>query len=96
MDEKKLNSENGIHNIIIENREFMSISGVDEITSFDEYNIVLLTQMGDLSISGNGLKINKLNVESGEIEIEGYINGITYMSEDGNGSKKGFWTKLFQ
>ena len=57
-----------IHNIIMENRKKVSVSGVDDVESFNEEEIVLHTEnQGILILKGAGLHINKLNVDSGDV-----------------------------
>ena len=67
------------HNLIVENRQRMSATGVLDVDSFDEQTIVLLTQIGVLKIEGEDLHINRLNVESGDVEICGTINSFGYL-----------------
>ncbi len=82
MEEKKIirtvKSE-GPHNIIMENRKKLSVSGVSDVESFNEEEIILHTDMGGLRIIGEALHINKLSVETGEVSLEGEIDGIDYM-----------------
>ena len=49
------------HSIILENRHNMTVAGVSDIDSFDEQTVVLFTDMGELTIKGFNLHINKLN-----------------------------------
>ncbi len=96
MEEKKNLRNETVHNIIIESRSRMSISGVEDVESFNEDKIVLVTQMGVLSVEGSNLHINKLSVDSGEMLIDGTIDGIVYLGDDDYGHKPGFFARLFQ
>ena len=80
------------HNIIIENRGNISVSGVLDVESFDESSINLSTTGGVLGIRGEGLHIERLSVETGEMTIEGRICGINYTDEVSPG---GFFARLF-
>ncbi|SHE77004.1 sporulation protein YabP [Caldanaerobius fijiensis DSM 17918] len=85
------------HNIFIENREKAKISGVIEVMSFNEDNINLSTNLGGLIIKGKDLHINKLNLDDGELIIEGTILSLTYTSkEDMKGRGKGLLSKMFK
>lgn len=84
-----------LHNLIVENREKISISGVEDVESFDEENMLIHTEMGLLSLKGAELHINKFNVESGELVIEGDIDEIIYSDSNGYGKKGGFFSKMF-
>ncbi|MGL5973110.1 MAG: sporulation protein YabP [Oscillospiraceae bacterium] len=83
-----------VHNIILENRKFMTISGVSDIDSFDEQSVILFTDLGDIEVRGNNLHINKLNVDSGEVHIEGEIFALIY--NDNIKTSGNFWSKLFK
>ena len=83
-------------NVIMENRRKLSVSGVEDVDSFDEEAIVLFTQAGTLSIKGDDLHINKLSVETGEVSVEGDISSLVY-SDDEHGSRgAGLLSKLFK
>ena len=61
---------------------------------FDEENIVLITEMGELSIKGAKLHINKFSVENGELNVEGDISSLIYSNVQEN--QGGFFSKLFR
>lgn len=71
-------SLNAIHNIIMENRKTMRISGVKDIDGLTESRIVLSTVMGELVIKGEELHIGSLEGESGELTLTGEINSLAY------------------
>lgn len=81
-EKKNIRKPERLHHVILENRGKLSISGVEEVDSFDEEKIVLFTTMGLLEIRGAGLHISHLNVESGEIAVEGNIYTLDYSDED--------------
>ena len=84
------------HNIIMEDRKNLTISGVSDIDSFDEQTVVLFTDMGDLTIKGNDLHINKLNVDTGELTMEGNIVILSYSDAQKQHSGGGVFSKLFR
>ena len=65
-------------NLYIENREKLRLTGVIDVDNFDDFNIGVKTHKGDIVISGNSLKIAKLDVESGELLVDGTINSLFY------------------
>ena len=79
-------------NIIIENRSKMSISGVSDVENFDENSVTLCTNRGVLAVKGKGLHVERLNLETGELAVEGEIDGIEYSQALETG---GFWSRLF-
>ena len=82
------------HTVNMEDRQRLSITGVSEIDMFDEYTVSLFTQMGGINVRGTGLHIISMSVDSGEILIEGNIDGLEY-TESGE-SKSGFFSRLFK
>ena len=67
------------HNMIVEGRKKISVTGVLDIDSFNEQGVIALTELGVLIIKGSDIHINKLNVESGDVTIEGrQIDSLTY------------------
>ena len=75
MDEER---KGGNHLISVENRKQVMASGVLDVDRFDEKMVVVLTNLGVLTVQGEDLHINRLNVESGEIAIEGVIDCLQY------------------
>lgn len=88
--------ENREHRVIMENRERLTITAVEDIESFDEEKVVVITEMGTMTVSGGDFRINRLNVDDGQIVIEGEIDEVEYsnMVKDDRGS--GFFGRLFK
>ena len=86
--------ENKLHNIIMEKREKLSISGVKDIGIYNEDSVELTTVMGELGVKGNNMHINKFNIEDGELVIYGSIDSVVYADETER--KSGFWSGLFK
>ncbi|HEX3026461.1 MAG TPA: sporulation protein YabP [Clostridia bacterium] len=84
-----------VHNVIIEDRKLLTVSGVSDVDSFDEGAVVLFTEMGELEIRGANLHMNKLNVETGEVSVEGDIQALSYQDEGPRGSG-GFFGRIFR
>ena len=82
------------HNIIIEDRKNVSISGVTDVESFDEETVILMTDLGELVIKGFGLHISKIDVVSGDLAPEGEIYNIGY--SDAQASGGGLLSRLFR
>lgn len=71
-------SENDFHNVIMENRGSLKISGVNDIDSFTETRIILSTIMGELVIKGEDLHVTTLDAQTGEFLMTGNINSLSY------------------
>ena len=97
MEERKVSgfSNNLNHNIIMENRSKINISGVEDVDSFDEQTVVLFTNAGLLTLKGRDFHINKLNVDSGEVVVEGDVESLTYSDNVGR-ETGGFFSKMFK
>lgn len=81
------------HQLMLEDRERLTISGVSDVDSFDETTIVVYTDMGELTIKGDNLHISRLNVETGDLKVEGTIQALTYAEP---AVKGGFFGRLFK
>lgn len=82
------------HNIILEDRRRLTVSGVSDIDRFDDQSVVVFTEMGDLTVRGSDLHVNRLSLEVGEIAVEGNIEALQYAD---NGPKaSGFFSKVFR
>lgn len=73
---------NVIQNIILENREKMNVSGVKDVLSFDDQLVIVETELGMLTIKGEDLKINKLNIDTSDITLEGTISSLMYSNSE--------------
>lgn len=82
------------HNIIIDNRKKIELSGVNDVSGFDEQTVSLTTEMGGLVIKGTGLHITKLSLDTGDVTVEGNLNAMQYTTN--TSSSKGFVSKLFR
>ncbi len=69
------------HNIVMENRKKLNVSGVSEILRFDESVVVVKTSMGNLTIAGEKLNITKSSTESAEMCVEGEIAELVYSNQ---------------
>lgn len=95
MEDKKVSKIITNQNIIMENREKLSVTGVIDIHSFDDELVLAQTDLGILTIKGDDLKMNKLNLDNNELVIEGQIMAVAY-SDTNQAKKSGFMNKLFK
>ena len=87
--------ENTIHNVIMESRKKISVSGVEDMECFDDGKVVVYTSMGILEILGKNFHMNRLSLDTGEIVVEGDIDSVSYEdSKNIEQKKKGFFAKL--
>ena len=81
------------HTVILEGREKLSISGVVDVQSFDEDQVLLETVRGMLVVRGQGLHVERLQLEAGELIVEGEGGCLEY--DDSVQPRGGFFSRLF-
>ena len=81
------------HNIIIEDRKKLTLSGVKDVISFDDETLLLETVLGRLTVKGAGLHIVNFDNASGDLFAEGKIYAAVYTSDEKNG---GFFSRVFR
>ena len=98
MDMKRdnLQTNNVIQNIVLENREKLSISGVLDVVSFDDQIIIVETELGLLTIKGEDLRINKLSIDTSETIVNGNIMQIAYSENTVDKKGEGIFSKIFK
>ena len=77
--EEKIGS-NRQHKLILQNRGKGNITGICDVVSFDENEIVLDTDMGLLTVRGKELHVKRLTLEKGELDLEGQADSLNYSS----------------
>ena len=92
MEEKK--TARAPHNIILQERRSMTVTGVTDVDSFDEEMVVVYTELGELTVRGSGLHINKIDVEAGELSLEGQIDSLSYADQPA--ARGGFFARMFR
>ncbi len=80
------------HSLILDNRSTLNLSGVEDVPGFDEQTVNLTTSCGTLIVKGENLHINKLNLDSKDVCIDGTINSLQYL----NTNQKSIKSKLFK
>lgn len=96
MEERRNNRLRG-HSIILENREKLSISGVEHVNNFNSEVIVVDTVAGVITIKGNDLDVSKLNTEDGNVSITGTVYSMVYSDRESLSAKSsGFFSKMFK
>lgn len=73
----------GEHQLMLNNREKMTLTGVCEVVSFTDEQISLKTNCGDLLLRGNALNIGHLNTDTGELAVSGNITLMKYSKAKG-------------
>ena len=82
------------HNLIMKDRAELTLSGVTDVDSFDETTIIAYTSYGELTVSGTNLHISSLDIDKGELSVDGKINSLVYI--DQGPQVTGFFSKVFR
>ena len=96
VEERKQTNINVMQNIVLENREKLNVTGINDILSFDDQVVILSTDLGMLTIKGSELKINKLNIDESEVKIEGNISSISYSQDSPERKSESIFSKIFK
>lgn len=95
LEERKSMTNTVIQNLVLENREKLSISGVLDVLSFDDQVVIVETELGLLNVKGENLRINKLSIDTSEVVVEGDIYSLSY-SEKNLEKKSSIIGKIFK
>ncbi len=82
------------HSLILKDRSQLTVSGVTDVDSFDENLITAYTDYGELTIKGEELHISVLNIDTGDLSIEGKISSLVYL--DNQPKSTSFFSKVFR
>lgn len=94
MTQSKTEATAAPHNIIMENRAKLILSGVNEVESFEEDSVSLKTTKGDLTIRGSSMKMESFQSEVGDLVINGNVYALVYVND--TGAKEGFFSRIFK
>ena len=78
------------HNLSLESRKKLILTGVTEIVSFDDTFILMRTPLGDLTVQGQQLQLKSLTPEGGNVTVQGQIDALSYEV-----SRTGSWLSRF-
>ena len=82
------------HRLFLEEWARLSLTGVSDVRDFDEKAVTAVTGQGELSIHGADLQITRLDLESGDLSLEGQIDSLTY--SETRASSGGLFKRLFR
>lgn len=95
--EELTNVNKRVHKLILNNRRSCNLTGVNDVLSFDEHEIILETEQGMLMIKGVELHVNRLTLDKGEVDVDGRIDSLTYSEQSGMNAKgESLLSRLFK
>ena len=81
------------HRLELDERHRLSVTGVSEVLSFDENEVIMNTTLGLLTVEGESLHVEKLSLDIGELTLEGSVQSLCYSHDR---QKRGsFWSRVF-
>ncbi len=83
-----------VQNVIIENRKRLNISGVKDVSSFDDETVLLDTTFGKMTVKGEELHIESFNNTTGDLTATGKVHAVVYMSDAKVSG--GFFSRIFR
>lgn len=87
----EFSSKNQRQEIFLRDRSYLRINSVKDVVSFDEKGVILETGLGMLSVDGAELKVKRLSLDDGEIEIEGRVDGAIFFEAREKAVAKGLF-----
>lgn len=81
------------HSLSLDERHRLTVTGVSEVLSFDEAEVIMDTALGLLTVEGEGLHVEKLSLDIGELSLEGSVQSLCYSR--GSQKKGNIWSRLF-
>ena len=87
---------NIVQNLVLENRGKLNVSGVNDVLSFDDQVVMVETELGLLTVKGEGLRINKLSIDTSEVIVEGDISYLAYSDKEMEKNKSSIISKIFK
>lgn len=83
------------NDISLRSRRHIDISGVEEVLSFDDCYVSMVTCCGEMTVEGSDLKIGTLDTGSGIVSVEGKISAVIYHDEPERREKKRIFGRSF-
>nr|WP_253288297.1 YabP/YqfC family sporulation protein [Blautia sp. MSJ-19] len=80
----------------MDDRRYGKLTGIQDIHSFNENEILLLSEAGKILLKGEQLHVKSLNLEKGEAEIEGRVNHISYLTRTAGKKNDPLMKRLFR
>lgn len=82
------------HHLILDNQRELTLSGINDVDSFDDTVVIVYIEGGELTIKGSDLQIVRLSLETGDMQIDGHIESMAYAQVQSRAS--GFFGRLFK
>ncbi len=78
------------HKLTLNERRQLTMTGVTEVISFEDTQVVLQTALGTLVVQGQELKLKTLSLDGGQVAVDGQISALIYEEP----RQTGLWRRL--
>jgi len=79
--------------VLMENQGRVRVSGEADVDSFDDTTRVVYSALVELTVRGEVVQIQRLNVETGDLSLSGTVDSLTYAEKT---TRRGGWKRLFR
>ena len=86
----------GNHEVKVTDRSVISLSGINKISSFDDQEFLMESNMGTILLKGEKLEIVKLDTHDGNVKIKGKLNSLAYIENIKKNKEESLLSKLFK
>ena len=76
--EKEQGTPARAHSLTLDNRQRAALTGISDVIAFDENQVVLRTDTGEIVLNGEGLHVTRLMLEEGQLAVEGKVDSVFY------------------
>ena len=80
------------HQVILQERQCLEISGITDVENFDETTVNCCTSLGRLTVCGRNLRVQRLDLDGTAFSVVGNIDSLTYTDV----KKGGLFGRLFR
>ncbi len=80
------------HQLILQDRNLIEMTGVSDVDSFDENVVIAYTDLGALTLRGENLHVQRLDLDTGNLSVAGRIDSFQYAEM----TKGGFLGRLLR
>ena len=87
-------TEKMAHSFFMEERNRITISGVRDVDSFDEETLILFTDLGEITVKGEKIKVSRFSAETGDFAATGTFHSLSYA--DRLPKNSGFFARVFK
>lgn len=77
------------HQVIMQDRNRLDVTGVSDVERFDDTVVVAFTSLGQLTVKGRDLQVRRLDLEGGNLSLDGQIDALSYSDAVHSGSLLG-------